>query len=377
MRAALPVPMLALRAWALLLAALLVACVQGKATGGGSKKCSHTGYYGKKIVPLCESHYPEISSKHTWVVQFYHPGVQKVFDQREAFEQLAAEPEKIDGVKVGAVDCQQNGKFCSKQGITEVPTTRVMQSGNAREYTGEHTLEALRTYIAESMVRFKQMAEALNCDVKGLFSDAKKDATIPLCASSFPPALEPLPWIVSFYESGDRNKDKTMRGTMNRLAEKYGNSPPKKVDNKKTPKIRFGAIDCSEEKNDCSKFGVTTYPSVRWYQSGVDPVDFDSFFDSDELKQFASARLKAMPKPEEAKAIEADMEGAAGEASAPGESKQKSGKASLEALNKELEALKQMKGEAVKNEEFQEAKRISNEIKQVEAKIKKIEKTEL
>jgi len=299
-------------------------------------------------------------------VQFYHSGVRKVFDQREVFEELASK-KLMSGsvqVKIGAVDCAQNGEFCAKQGISQAPTTRVMQAGNAREFTGEHTLEALEGFVKESGKRFKEMEEALNCDVKGLFTDPKKDATIPLCASSFPPSLEALPWVVSFYESGDRNKDKTMKGTMNRLAEKNGNSPPKKVDSKKVPKVRFGAIDCAEEKNDCSKFGVSSFPTVRWYQSGVDPVDFDSFFDSDELKKWISASLKAMPKPEVAQMLEADM--AEGEAQAAQSEK-------LSALKKELEDINKKKTEATEQEDYAEAKKMKEAAKELEKQIKKLE----
>merc|ERR1712217_851441 len=102
-----------------------------------------------------------------------------------------------------------------------------------REFEGEHTLKGLKSFIKDSAKRVKDMEEALKCNVKGVFTDAGKDATIPLCTNKFPPALEPVPWLISFYESGDKNKDKTMRSVMNKLAEKYGNAPPKKVDAKK------------------------------------------------------------------------------------------------------------------------------------------------
>jgi len=351
------------RGWLLLLAAV---ASQGKPSGGGSKSCSHTGFYPKKIVPLCENHFPDISSKHPWLVQFYHPGVRKVHDQRDDFEQLASKKLMSGGapVKVGAVDCAQNGEFCAKQGISQAPTTRAIHAGNSRELTGEHTLAALEKFVEESGKRFKELDEALRCEVKGLFTDAKKDSTIPLCTSSFPPSLEALPWVVSFYESGDRNKDKTMKGTMNRLAEKNGNSPPKKADSRKVPKVRFGAIDCSEEKNNCGKFGVSTFPTVRWYQSGVDPVDFDSFFDSDELKTWISAKLKAMPKPEAAQLLEADM--AEGEAEAAQTDK-------LSSLKKELEAMNKAKAEAAEKEDFAEAKKLKAAAKELEKQIKKLE----
>merc|ERR1712187_1076640 len=104
------------------------------------------------------------------------------------------------------------------------------------------------------------MEEALKCNIKGVFTDAGKDATIPLCTNKFPPALEPVPWLISFYESGDKNKDKTMRSVMNKLATKYGNLPPKKVDAKakKTLKLRVGAVDCSEQTG-CGDLGIASF----------------------------------------------------------------------------------------------------------------------
>jgi thioredoxin-like negative regulator of GroEL len=258
---------------------------------------------------MCERHFPEESSKNAWVVQFYHPYVQKVHDSRESFEELASSGDKLGGAKVGAVDCAQNGEFCAKQGIRDAPTTRLLLNGRVRNFEGEHTLEALTGFIANSLKRFKEMDEALTCDAKGLFTDPMKDVVIPLCTASFPPAMEPVPWIISFYESGNHNKDKTMRKTMNKIAEKYGGTPPKKIDakNKKPLKLRVGVIECSNKANDCEKLGITTLPTTRFYSKGAEPKDFDSLIDSDELKQWADARLKEMPKPEAVEVLKADM----------------------------------------------------------------------
>ncbi|CAE8600371.1 unnamed protein product, partial [Polarella glacialis] len=281
-----------------------------KDTSGGSKVCSHTGFYSKKVVPLCEKHFPDPASKNVWVVQFYHPQVQQVVSQRESFEELASAPEKLGGgAKVGAVDCAQNAEFCQKQGVREAPTTRILLGGQSREFSGSQpTAEELRAFVEESKQRFKDMAEALTCDAKGLFTDQMKDVAMPLCTANFPPSLEPVPWLVSFYEPGDRNKDKTMRSTLNKLAEKYGNVPPKKdAKNSKPLKLRVGAVDCSHSKSDCVKHGVTSFPTVRFYRSGAPPVDFDEKFDKDELKKWTEQRLKEIPKPEQVEVLAADI----------------------------------------------------------------------
>jgi len=277
-----------------------------KSTSGGSKACSHTGFYSKKVVPLCERHFPEESSKNVWIVQFYHPHVKKVHEVRDAYEELAlAAP---NGVKVGAVDCAQNGQFCAKHGIREAPTTRAISASRVRDFEGEHTSEGLKKFIADSAQRFKEMDEAVKCEIKGLFNDPLKDAALPLCTASFPPSLEPVPWIVAFYEMGDRNKDKTMKTVLNKISQKYGGYPPKKLDaKKKTLKLHTGAVDCSNAGNNCEQLGVTSLPTVRFYRSGAEPVEFDSFIDTDELKQWADARLKDMPAAEKVEVLKADM----------------------------------------------------------------------
>jgi len=295
-----------LRLWAALLA---LATAGPKQTTGGSKACSHTGFYSKKVIPMCLSHFPEESSKNAWVVQFYHPWVQKVHEAQAGYEKLAAAGGKIEGAKVGAIDCKENQEFCATHGVSGVPTTRILSAGRSREFEGEYTEDALVSWVSDSMKRFKDMDEALKCDLKGLFTDPMKDSALPLCTASFPPTLEPVPWMVSFYETGDRNKDKTMRTKLNKIAERYGNTPPKKVDakNKKPLKMRVGAVDCSNKKNDCETLGITSFPTVRFYSSWAEPKDFDSFIDTDELKQFADARLKEKPKVEKVEAVKADM----------------------------------------------------------------------
>merc|ERR1712187_411340 len=106
----------------------------------------------------------------------------------EAFEALAAAPEAdIAGAKIGAVDCQQNGEFCGTNGIREVPSTRIIFQGQMKEFEGDHSLNNLKVFIKDSVSRFEDMAKALQCGVKGLFTDPKKDAAIPLCTGIFPP----------------------------------------------------------------------------------------------------------------------------------------------------------------------------------------------
>lgn len=260
----------------------------------------------KKVVPMCERHFPDASSKNAWVLQFYHPHVQKNVQSKEAFEQLAADAASFGDLKVGAVDCQQNGEFCSKHGIQEAPTTRFLLRGQKQEFDGsEHTLEALKAFVKNSRGRIEDMEEALKCTVKGVFTDPGKDSTIPLCADRFPPSLDPLPWLISFYESGDRNKDKTMRSAMNKLGDKFGNCPPKKASCKKGPaKVRVGAVSC---EGNCGELGISTFPTVRFYKNGAEPVDFDSFFDREELQVWTEARIKEMKQQEKVKVLEADM----------------------------------------------------------------------
>lgn len=268
-------------------------------------------------MPLCEAHFPDQTAKNPWAVQFYHSLVKKVHDSREAFEQLASSTDQLEGTKVGAVDCQHNTEFCAKQGIREAPTFRVLHNGNTLEFEGETSVDALLSFVKESLKRFADMEEALQCSVKGLFPDAKKDVAIPLCTTKLPPSTEALPWMVAFYETGDRNKDKTIRSVMNKLGEKYGNIPPKKDAKKKVTKLRVGAVDCNGPKQDCEALGIKSLPTVRFYQSGKEPMDFDSFFDKDEIKQWADARLKEMPKPQEANPLQTDvLQGASGASSA-------------------------------------------------------------
>jgi len=287
----------------------LLALAAAAETKKGSKACAHTGFFSKSVVPLCERHFPEESSKHAWVVQFYHSRVGYVVDARATYEALARDAGRLN-VKVGAVDCEHNMDFCQKYGIREAPTTRFVLGGRSSDYAGNHTeLDTLQHFVTESRKKFKEMEEALKCDAKGLFTDIKKDVALPLCTRRFPPALDPVPWLISFYETVDRNKDKTMRSILNKLADKYGNVPPGKPDvkNKKPLKLRVGAVDCGHSENDCGQLGVTTLPTVRLYRSGAEPVDFESFFDRDELQQWANARLKEMPKPEKVEALKADM----------------------------------------------------------------------
>jgi len=266
--------------------------------------CQGMGFYSKQIAKLCAAHYPpDDKTQDVWVVQFYTQNNREVLEARLPYEGLGMTLGKTGEVKIGAVDCSMdahlNVGFCVKQDISIFPTTRVIIQGHKYDYSGLHNLDSLTRFVQVSRERLANV----ECKVKGLFDEPRKDFVAPLCTETFPPKFsESIPWIVAFYEEGDRKWDKVLKSSLNKIAEKYHNHPPLKErdQNVKEKKVRIsvGAVECGDRKQDCGQFEVTKFPTLRFYESTTKYTSYDEkSFKADKLKTWGDDLLRESLRP--------------------------------------------------------------------------------
>uniref|UniRef100_A0A673JLH2 DnaJ homolog subfamily C member 10 n=1 Tax=Sinocyclocheilus rhinocerous TaxID=307959 RepID=A0A673JLH2_9TELE len=88
-----------------------------------------------------------VNSGEVWFVNFYFPRCSHCHDLAPTWREFAKE---MDGViRIGAVNCGDNGMLCRSKGINSYPSLYVFRAGMVRKYYGDRTKSSLTTFAMQ------------------------------------------------------------------------------------------------------------------------------------------------------------------------------------------------------------------------------------
>ncbi|XP_067266519.1 dnaJ homolog subfamily C member 10 [Chanodichthys erythropterus] len=166
-----------------------------------------------------------VNSGEVWFVNFYFPRCSHCHDLAPTWREFAKE---MDGViRIGAVNCGDNGMLCRSKGISSYPSLYVFRAGmNPEKYYGDRTKSSL-TKHAMQFVKSK-VTELWQGNISNEIEQA---------------FAERIGWLISFCaDTGDCLEPQTRRklaGMLDGL-------------------VNVGWIDCSKQADLCESFEITT-----------------------------------------------------------------------------------------------------------------------
>uniref|UniRef100_A0A9J8AIE3 DnaJ homolog subfamily C member 10 n=1 Tax=Cyprinus carpio carpio TaxID=630221 RepID=A0A9J8AIE3_CYPCA len=105
-----------------------------------------------------------VNSGEVWFVNFYFPRCSHCHDLAPTWREFAKE---MDGViRIGAVNCGDNGMLCRSKGINSYPSLYVFRAGMVRKYYGDRTKSSLTTFamqfVKSKVTELWQVSRVLN-----------------------------------------------------------------------------------------------------------------------------------------------------------------------------------------------------------------------
>jgi len=175
----------------------------------------------------------------TWLVDFYAPWCGPCMELAPTYRQLA---KKLgDQAKLGEVDCQMYGHFCSAQNVNSYPSVRLYphySEGTSQylRHQGWRDLDSLYTWVFQS---FPSLVDSI--DDQSFFNTvlASKQA-----------------YLVDFFAN--------WCGHCHEFAPHY-----EELAKKLEGKIKLAKIDCAHYRGVCRQAGVRQYPTVKLYVGAV------------------------------------------------------------------------------------------------------------
>jgi protein disulfide-isomerase A6 len=115
--------------------------------GGGRGGMQDLYDKGDGVQPLTQRRFPSKSARNLWLVEFYSPDCGHCQQFKASFVKLAAKLAP-QGVKVGAVNCQNERQLCGDHGIDSFPAFHLVVGGETVIFEEPHaTAKALYDWV--------------------------------------------------------------------------------------------------------------------------------------------------------------------------------------------------------------------------------------
>ncbi|XP_075411395.1 thioredoxin domain-containing protein 5 [Tenrec ecaudatus] len=203
------------------------------------------------------------------------------------WEQLALSLEHSETVKLGKVDCTQHYELCSGNQVRGYPTLLWFRDGKKMDqYKGKRDLESLREYV-ESQLQSPERgsAETMEPSEAPLLTAtpaAAKGTVLALTKSNFDDTIVEGITFIKFYAP--------WCGHCKNLAPTW-----EELSKKEFPglaAVKIAEVDCTAERDICSKYSVRGYPTLLLFRAGKQVSEHNGGRDLEALHRFVLRQAK-------------------------------------------------------------------------------------
>nr|XP_054111016.1 LOW QUALITY PROTEIN: thioredoxin domain-containing protein 5-like [Callithrix jacchus] len=207
------------------------------------------------------------------------------------WEQLALGLEHSETVKIGKVDCTQHYELCSGNQVRGYPTLLWFRDGKkVDQYKGKRDLESLREYVESQLQRTETgAAETVTpseAPVLAAEPEADKGTVLALAEKNFDDTIAEGITFIKFYAP--------WCGHCKNLAPTW-----EELSKKEFPGlagVKIAEVDCTAERNICSKYSVRGYPTLLLFlllfRGGKKVSECSGGRDLDSLHPFVLGQVK-------------------------------------------------------------------------------------
>ncbi|KAM4693594.1 protein disulfide-isomerase A6 [Discoglossus pictus] len=229
------------------------------------------------VVELTPSNFNRevIQSDSLWLVEFYAPWCGHCQRLTPDWKKAATALKGV--VKVGAVDADKHQSLGGQYGVRGFPTIKVFganknkpedyQGGRTSEAIVDSALSALRSFVKDRLSGKSSGHDSGRQSYSSGGSGSKKDV-IELNEDNFDSQVlnSDDVWLVEFYAP--------WCGHCKNLEPEWA-AAASEVKEQTKGKVKLAAVDATVSQSLSSRYGVRGFPTIKIFQKGEDPVDYD------------------------------------------------------------------------------------------------------
>ncbi|XP_053381906.1 thioredoxin domain-containing protein 5-like [Mercenaria mercenaria] len=233
-----------------------------------------------------------IAEEEILFVMFYAPWCGHCKRLAPTWDDLAKEINVEDRkLTVGKVDCTKEPGLCGEHQVRGYPTVKWFHGTNLGiKYGNKRTIEDLRAFVEESLAKSETLDKQKTlkkpedkADEKTEGAEVKKpevivtDGLYDLSDETFESHVATGHHFIKFFAP--------WCGHCQRLAPTWEQLARETKDNEK---VKIAKVDCTKQRNTCTKFGIRGYPTLIWFTNGEKSEDYRGQRSLDELSKFVT-----------------------------------------------------------------------------------------
>jgi len=221
---------------------------------------------GADVVELSFDTFSSSVRQGVWLVEFFAPWCPHCKALAPIWDELAT---KAEGFKVAKVDCVSEPAVCEDQSVSGFPTiflysgkesTKATVESRRMKFTGQRDVESFIQFVKENAkptsASETQSEEPPSSSSSQQEVDPSGGAAITLTADTWA-ETEKGAWFVEFYAP--------WCGFCKKLAPLYSDFAA--LENPKG-EFKVAKVNCDESKSICSKYGVNSFPTLKFVMNG-------------------------------------------------------------------------------------------------------------